>query len=339
MNQVPIKKGKIRQHYVPQFYLRNFGNQLFCYDKKTGKQINTTPKNIAVKSDFYGGDFHNIPSLEKELSKIENRHSISIQKLIEKKNYYSLEHKDKINICEFLGLQYLRTDQQRNDARSMSNTLVNSIFEPIIPPELKISVSENWLIGLQLESIKDFRKFAVLFFNMKFMIMENNSNIPYWTSDNPISKQNEYDQAPFGNMGITNSGIEIHLPLTPQLCIVAMDPVVYGILPNSTEVDNQGVIRENFLQLRSSKRFVYSQTKRFHLITSMLKDNPHFKDDTRSEHETILGKEDGVTKVALNVERNDRWKIDPTKPIMNEIKTWISFDSVDKIMNDKTLDL
>jgi len=64
------KKGKIRQHYVPQFYLRNFGNDLYCYDKKNESKFASTPENIAVKSDFYGGEYDGLPSLEKIFSQI-----------------------------------------------------------------------------------------------------------------------------------------------------------------------------------------------------------------------------------------------------------------------------
>ena len=79
------KKGSIRQHFIPQFYLRNFGDAIYCYDKKDKIKFKTNPKDIAVKSDFYGGEYEEFPSLETEFSKIENKHSLAIKSLIEKK--------------------------------------------------------------------------------------------------------------------------------------------------------------------------------------------------------------------------------------------------------------
>lgn len=337
MDNPPKKKGKIRQHYVPQFYLRNFGDNLYSFDKKTEKTIYTTPKNLAVKSNFYGGEFENTPSLEGLLSQLEGQHHTSMKKLIEKKDYYSLDHVDQIKICEFLGLQYLRTEQQRNDIRFMSDSILNSMFESIIPPELKLTHGDSWDLAMQLKSIKEYRRFAAIFFHMRFVIFENNTTIPFWTSDNPIAKQNEVDKAPLGTLGVTNSGIEIHLPLTPKLSLIALDPELFTLGPNKRECDKQGVIRENFLQLDSSKRFIYSQSKRFHIITSMLKNNTHYKDEDRRRFETIVGKQNGITRVLINAERNLRWPVDPNKPVLDELKTWISQDFIDKIMKDDNL--
>ena len=174
---------------------------------------------------------------------------------------------------------------------------------------------------------------------MRFMIMENNTTIPFWTSDNPLAKQNEVDRAPLGTLGITNSGIEIHLPLTSKLSLVALDPEIFTLGSNKIEATKQSVIRENFLQLDSSKRFIYSQSKRFHLITSMLKSNPHYKDENRSRFETIIGKQNGVTREIINAERNLRWPVDPNKPVLDKMKTWISQDFIDKIMQDSSWDL
>lgn len=339
MDNSPKKKGRIKQHYVPQFYLRNFGDPLYSFDKKTEKTIITTPKNLAVKADFYGGEFENLPSLEGLLSKLEGQHSVSMKKLIAKKDYYSLDRIDKIRICEFLGLQYVRTEQQRNDIRVMSDSIFNSMFESIIPPELKLTHGDSWDLTMQLKTIKEFRRFATIFFHMRFLIMENNTTIPFWTSDNPIAKQNEVDSAPLGTLGVTNSGIEIHLPLTPKLSLVALDPELFTLGPNKIEATKQGVIRENFLQIDSSKRFVYSQSKRFHLIRGMLKNNPHYKDENRSRFETILGKQNGVTRVVIHAERNLRWPVDPNRPILDEMRTWISQDFIDTIMKDNSLDL
>jgi len=220
----------------------------------------------------------------------------------------------------------------------MSDSILNSMFESIIPPELKLTHGDSWDLAMQLDAIKDYRRFAAIFFYMRFIILENNTTIPFWTSDNPMAKQNEVDQAPLGTLGVTNSGIEIHLPLTPKLSLIAADPDLFTLGPNKLECGKQGVIRENFLQLDSSKRFVYSQSKRFHLITSMLKDNTHYKDEERSRFETILGKQNGITRVVINAERNLRWPVDPNKPVLDKLRTWISQDLIDKITNKSNLE-
>ena len=329
------KKRSIRQHFIPQFYLKNFGNIIYCYDKKNKTKFATNPKNIAVKSDFYGGEYEEFPSLEKEFSKIENNHSHAIKNLIKKKNYYSLNHMDKLNVCGFLGFQYLRGEQQKIDIKLMTDATLDIMFHKIIPKELKIALSEDSITAFQLNIIKDFRKFAVFFFKMNLIVFENHTNIPFWTSDNPLAKQNEYDKHPFGTLGVLNRGIEIHVPLTPTLCIVAYDPTVFKYkIETQGFYEKQAVIRENFLQLRSSSRFIYSDTNRFHIIKSMLDNNPRYRNDN-SKFE-YFKKKTGKNEMLISAERNDRWDVS-SGVAMGELDTWLSIEEINKIQNHKEL--
>ena len=325
---------KINQHYVPQFYLRNFGNFLHTFDKKTENQFCTKPKNLAFRANFYGGEIDGLPSLENELARLESRHSASIKKLVESEDYYELDRTDRIQICEFLGLQYVRTEQHRNNIRISSDAIFNAMFEPIIPSELTITHDDSFDLGIQLSLLSDFRKYAVFFFNMKFVVLVNNTTNPFWTSDNPLTKQNEHDCAPLGTLGILNSGIEFHLPLTPSLVLWVLDPKIFDMVPNIRYASAPEIVRENFLQLEFSNRFVYSYSKKFDLINSMLKDNPHCKVEGRGRFETIVGKQNGITKVIINVERNMRWPIDPNNLVLDKMQTWAPKDFIDDVMGN-----
>lgn len=325
------KKGRLRQHFVPKSYLKNFGDLIYCYDKKLGKKFRSTPTNIAVKPDFYGGEYEELPSLETEFSKMESFHSRSIKKLIQKKNYYDLSYIEKIGICEFFGFQYLRTEQSRQNIGHMMNSLYEALFSKSIPKELKVKASEKAITGMHLSSLKDYRKFSIIFFNMRFVVFENYTSIPFWTSDNPISKQNEYDEHPFGNLGLTNQGIEIHLPLTPKLSICALEPILFHAAPPFQEVYKKPhVIRENFLQVQYSTRFVYSNTSKFFQIKNILQDNPHLKDDKRSNFGQFV-QNSKKQRIFINSERNDRWPI-KNGEIMGKMKTWIEPDDLEYLL-------
>lgn len=328
-----MKKGKVRQHFVPQFYLRNFGDELYCFDKKNDEKFKTTPNNVALKPDFYGGEYEGIPSLETIFSQLENRHAVAIKNLIEKQDYYALPHDQKLAVCEFLAFQYLRTEESRKNITHLMESLYHLVGSKIIPENLKIKLSEKGSVGMHLDIMREYRRLAILFFNMKISVFLNKTTIPFWTSDNPVSKQNEYDTNPYGNLGITNKGIEIHLPLTPTLCLYALDPTIFYVESNFKEISTkQHVIRENFLQLRYSTRFVYSNTERFHLITSMLKSNPHLKDESRSDLEVFVGRGKNETYL-ITTERNDRWPI--KDKIMDKMETWISPDLVDQLFENE----
>ena len=246
------------------------------------------------------------------------------------KDYYKLNHNEKISICEFFALQFLRTESERNEIIHIFEEAINFAASNIIPKEVKVTLSEHGKIKHHLNMIKDYKLFAKLFFNMKFIIQENHTAIPFWTSDNPITKQNEYDKHALGNLGIINKGIEIHLPLSPKISIWAVDPTLFVHNPTTYNIyKKQHIIRENFLQLSFSSRFVYSNTNRFHLIKSMLKDNVHLKDETNKKTEIITGESD-TGSIFMITERNDRWPA--TNEVMGKMETWMRPEDADKIM-------
>ena len=327
------KKAKIRQHFVPRFYLRNFGNTIYCFDKKEERKFLSNPKNMAVKNDFYGGEYAGLPSLETAFSQIEQMHSQAIKKLIETKDYYKLNHHDKTSICEFFALQFLRTESKKNDSRFIFEKLLNLVSKNNLPEYLEVKLTDESAIHHHLDIISDYKKFARLFFNMKFIIWENHTPVTFWTSDNPITKQNEYAEHPLGNLGIISRGIEIHLPLSPTLSIWAVDPTILGSTFNTHKIyHKQHIIRENFLQLKFASRFVYSNSQRFHLITSMLKDNPHFKDESLAKTEIFTGESDEYT-VFMSSEMNSRGLANNKKRIMGKLDTWMDPRLADELFN------
>ncbi len=288
-------------------------------------------KNLAVKKGFYDNGYEELEFIEKTLSKLESNHSNSIKKLLNVKNYYKLNEKEQFHICEFFALQYIRTENHRRDINHTCKSTLDIISNKKTPPDLLDRLSKNMTFDLHLNMIKDYSKYALLFFNMKMIIFENYTSIPFWTSDSPITKQNEIDKHPLGNLGIVNRGIEIHLPLTPKIMIIALDPVTFELLPNKKDgYKKDEIIRENFLQLKFSSRFVFSNTRRFHLIHSMLKDNSHFREG--HPNSIILNGQSKNSGIIIQTERNDRWPMS-TNPVMGKLETWIDYKIVDEILN------
>jgi len=107
-----------RQHFVPKFYLNEFGEEIFVYDKTNDEQFVSNSKNLALKKDFYkiASDDQNL--VEKMFSKFEDQQAPAFRKLIEERNYYILEEAEKLKICEFLALIHLRTEEKRLDFKN-----------------------------------------------------------------------------------------------------------------------------------------------------------------------------------------------------------------------------
>ncbi len=86
----------IKQHYVPQFYLRNFedkDHKLYVYNRQKEKFIESRAKDICYKKYLYETPWENANSklgkyvlpnqIEKDFSKQENRYNILLKKIID----------------------------------------------------------------------------------------------------------------------------------------------------------------------------------------------------------------------------------------------------------------
>src|SRR5918995_1890339 len=108
-----------RQHYVPQFYLKNFCNasnnrQIYCYDKVTNKSFVTTIENVAVGKLFYTASKKHKIGREEGLTRIEQEFFVKpYYKLLEMKNFKKLSHGMKEDFFVFLSVQLLRTEEFR----------------------------------------------------------------------------------------------------------------------------------------------------------------------------------------------------------------------------------
>lgn len=296
----------MKQHYVPQFYFKNFGEKVFCLDKTNDNIFQTPPKNIAFEPDFYGPSINGEYPLEKALSQLEGRFSVAISELVKIQDVTKISLKSRLDIAAFIAIQYLRSKETRERIQELCNSVADWVTSQMGIGDHEIKLTDEGTMGMHLEMLKDFPSFAATISQMKFIVMKNSTKIPFWTSDNPVALQNEYNQSPFGNLGIASKGIELWIPITPNLLLAACDPTMYRILPDIMEInDEQVVIRNNWLQVISSTRFLISNTNEFHMAHDMLESDKELRNPKRQRVSHGLRPE---TKIVKN--RPEFW-IDP----------------------------
>ena len=78
---------KVRQHFVPQFYLRKFARHtkpdkyiIHCFDKASGKNFTRNVKDIGMEKFFY--DNKDPPIIENILTFLENESAKVFEKII-----------------------------------------------------------------------------------------------------------------------------------------------------------------------------------------------------------------------------------------------------------------
>src|SRR5690606_553607 len=87
---------------------------------------------------------------------------------------------------------------------------------------------------------------------LKWVLLFNHTDEPFWTSDHPVTLFNPVDAWPRGNLGLKCDGIQAYLPISPRLMLAVCDPVMYGAMPPSGKVTAENVAFHNHLEVRAS---------------------------------------------------------------------------------------
>jgi len=197
---------------------------------------------------------------------------------------------EKVALATNLAYQFTRTRDIRENFNEMSDKflqhvvdrMVNEKFPELEPGAVKVVRDEKY-DGLNHAAFlfnKEFSEFPMILLNHIWTIGVNETDIPFYTSDNPVVKYGHKEDKFFSNAGIASPGIEIAFPISEKLLLILREKsyfgveaqVLYGNKFISMEVEN--VEFYNWLQVTQSNRQIYSSNPNFELINKMRKENP-----------------------------------------------------------------
>ncbi|MBU2577150.1 MAG: DUF4238 domain-containing protein [Nanoarchaeota archaeon] len=288
---VKIEQKVRLQHYVPRVYLRNFSNYngkkyyIWVFDKETEEIFQTNIENIAFEEEFYDTvDEEQIA--EKTLCNIESRFGGAITNLINSKDLAKISSEDLDSIAEFIAVQMIRTKETRISVKQTSKQFLEK-FEGHLSEKLRLEAEKSMeksslRKGHKRMILENKEMFKRIIKEMKWILISNKLKTPFWSSDDPVAKHNSIDHFPYGNLGLTSTGIEVHFPLTPNLCLTICDPILFKKESSKKNTrDYRNIIRERDLQVRYSTRFIFSNENKFDFAKTMLKEDPSLKDPDR----------------------------------------------------------
>lgn len=272
----------IKEHYVPQGYLRNFTfnkerDKIFCFNKRTDKHFDINIKNIAYEPNFYElpeplqtkfeqeMGYSDRNSNEKYFKMFEDEAYPVIDNMIalsEKRDYPRLKElilseNTRLWLGTYIILQKYRTKLARNNlydelyALGLSLMGDRRFLHPIQRFEnevLNASILKQMINFLDLPEINiKLNEIG----NFDWSVRENTSDVPLVTSDNPVI---EFEMLVDGKYISTWV-----LPLNSRLCLFIIHR--YQTLHNNElpifELEAHDVCQLNFDQLNQSNMFVF----------------------------------------------------------------------------------
>lgn len=232
----------MKQHYLPQFYLRGFCDPVtpdrqepyvWLCDLLKDKWKKKAPKNIAAINNYYAPDFlghKERNSMEQLFSEIES-HAASIikTKLI---NRRCVTYDEKRIIAMFVALLRTRVPYFRNQFEhsvSMVDDVISLFIEDKIREHLGLSDKAN-ASNRMFKPNRDERLIAAIplialnevtsvLVEMKWRFFYCNGS--YITSDFPFIIENPYEEKNIYSHGLLNNAIEISVPISSDITLTA----------------------------------------------------------------------------------------------------------------------
>lgn len=281
------------QHYVPVLNLNGFttaDNKIFVYDKVTDKVLEATVESIPFEDSIYNNGFLNPDYIEKQYN--DNSYSsikseivpfltTFINKIVASDKYH-ISDEEKDIISAYLSLQIEKSTAFHEELMKLPRSSNGKHIDGKISDEQLQEMGfdfrnfdpDKLFYDRHAKGEKKRENFSKKIKDFIWFIVVNETNIPFYTSDNPVVMKDNYANTYVLNTGNTSKGIGIIYPLNSKYLL--------AIRENGFFIDNEmfennmlhcskedGVRFYNALEIMNSHRHVYSSDKEFKIIAEL----------------------------------------------------------------------
>jgi len=228
---MPEKK---KHHYVPIFYLKLFSNKkdnktIGIFNIESKKFIrNGALKSQAHKDYFYGKD----KKIEDALQVIESEASRVFTSLIKDHKLPSAGTKDHYTLFVYVVFQATRTVYSFDAIDEHFDRLIKAAYKEDKRVKDYLSFVEFRLTNSAAFALGTIYYLLPIVFDLEYKLLINKTSWKFITSDNPIIKYNQFMESrkwPGGHCGWGTTGLQVFIPLCPDICLILYDKEIYEI--------------------------------------------------------------------------------------------------------------
>lgn len=228
--------------------------------------------------------------LEKDFfSKLESMYALVLESIIHKsyngnawtiRNCKCMSPAEKDLMSVFIAIQHVRTRRFRDTLDDMMTGAIQTMAykrqldgdNPLPKESFKVKMSPEHAKLQHSLIILDpvvMGHLVEILMNHIWVMCINKTNIPFYTSDDPVVKiPHKKDEGFKSFSGFASDGIEIAFPISPKLMLCLFDPKVYSQLFTDLQfyeiTDPDEVTYYNWHQIHNCYRYVFSNNTDFH---------------------------------------------------------------------------
>lgn len=198
---------------------------VYVFDKQDDRSFRTSGENILLGRDFNSFDNGEMElSLEEGMGQIEGQAAVVMSNLRARRSLEGLSIEDRAAVCVFAALQRLRGVGLRAqmldaDAQLRTMLLANGDDPDTIPQLAGGQDPEQVKLAALLLIRNNLDVFAKSLALKAMFLFQPPRGKTLLLGDSPVVMANSVDHGPYGNLGFEVEGIELYLPLAPDLAI------------------------------------------------------------------------------------------------------------------------
>lgn len=306
-----------KQHYVPQFYLRQFstnGKNINIWNiGKRKKIIHAKLKSQCYKNYFYSED----TTFETSLSQIEQKASRLFKSIIQQHTLPEYGSQEQLELVLYLLMLHGRTLHAAASVNEMMDDLLKHILKR--SPSLSALPSEIDWNDIKI-GMKNAAQFSLglatscypVLLDLNYVLLLNETRHEFITSDNPVVLYNQlmFFRKSAGNSGLSSKGLQIFFPLCPNVMLCLYDSSVYSVnRKNRHSViirKTSDVLMLNSLQICSALNNIYFMCENLS-IEEEYDRSCHLRAERKTDfktYETTDGQSDGTSELLMTSRRN-----------------------------------
>lgn len=295
-----------KQHYVPQFLLRNFAvgkkqkARLWVLDKRTGSVHEVSVRDAGEQNKFYEyADESGVVNAEPALEKLDSKAAAVISDILRTSRFPETHESSFAWLRYYVAAQMLRIPAVRADMDKLKETIVQWSGEEVAyedePSPIAAYIAENTKLSAIALLREGTPEMAEILREKIWIICEATSKTSFILGDNPVCKDNLIRRPGRGNLGLKNEGIQLYLPISPRLLIHVicskfgrMALHTPGMPTDYTKaIRNEGAMLHepenveyaNSLQVIQAERYIFARhADDLSIALDMLKTNPELRD-------------------------------------------------------------
>nr|WP_292224053.1 DUF4238 domain-containing protein [Brevundimonas sp.] len=210
--------------------------QVYVFDKKEERIFRTAPANILHERDFNRyNDGKYIICMEDGLGKIEDQAAPVFKRIAEDRSLVGLTLEDRVKVMAFVALQQVRGPSTRINmidvAEKMRERVRSMGHDPEEVPQLRGMDDPEMVkfIAMNLAS-KNLPEFTKIISTKMMLLIGAAPGTTFLLGDHPVVKANTNQNGVLGSLGLTSEGIEIYLPIAPDLLLAFWCPTLVHFL-------------------------------------------------------------------------------------------------------------